>query len=132
MTNEVTPDLNEIIATAVQARITASVAAALSEADTFKAYVVAALQQPVEVPESPGSYRKKQVPYMNHLISQAIKQATQVAVKEWINNHLDDLKDLVTERLEHQAPRIADAMVGRMATKANDAYGVNVELRFPG
>lgn len=126
-----TPDLNTVITSAVQARVEASVIAALADADFFKTYVINALNAPVEVSDG-TSYGKKKIPFMSHLIAQAIREATKTAVQGWINAHSDDLAELVEAELDRESPRIAREMVGRMREKANDTYGLHVELRWPG
>lgn len=132
--NQITPpseDLNKIITSAVNARVEAAVTAALAGDDTIGAMVVAALQQPVEVPKRDG-YGKTQVPFLNHLMSSAIRDAAKRAVERVLVDEQATIEEEVRKHIKRLAPEIAQRMAGQLAETAGKSYGVSVQLKLPG
>lgn len=128
---ELDTDLNKIITSAVQARVEAQIAAAFTADGTFETFVIAALQQEVEIPKR-GGYGNVRVPFLNHLLQSAVRSAAELAVKKYINEHTEDLAAAVERQLVDRTDHIAKQMVGRLVEKANDAYGISVTMRWPG
>ena len=112
---------------AVTARIEAEVAKALS-GDAFLAqYVAAALSQQVEVKDQ-RSYNTKRVPYLTHVLEEAIKEATKDAVVRLIAEELPTIEAEVRKALRRQVTGIAESLARSLNTAAKTAYGVNVDL----
>ena len=130
-TTPVTEDLNKVIMSAVNARVEASVAAALMGDETVGRMVVAALQQPVEVTK-PGGYGKVSVPFLNHLMSSAIRSAAENAVKRVLVDEAQNIEDEVRKHIKRHAPEFAAVMAGQLVEQASKGYGVAVTLRLPG
>lgn len=128
MTTEVEGDLNAVIASAVNARIEAAVAQALSGDEVMGRYVTAALQRQVEVPSRNG-YGKDRVPFLSHVIEQAVRDATKRAVEKYLVEEHDALEAEVRKALRRSAPAIAEKMVGQVAEVASRGYGIQVSLR---
>lgn len=122
-------DLNSIITSAVQARVEAQIAAAFTADGTFETFVIAALQQEVEVPA--GDYRKKKIPFLMHLIQEAVRQSAAGAVKKYMAEHTEELAAAVERQLSNSTEQIAQQMVRQVAKKAGENYGVRVELSYP-
>lgn len=116
------PDLNEVIVSAVGARVEAQVLAALSDSDTFNVMVMAALQQPVEVPDG-TSYGKKRVPYLNNVLQAAIRERTREVVAEAIQEHDEAIKVEVRKALRKSIGVMADSLV--------DGFVANSSGRHP-
>lgn len=129
-TASVDGDLNELIKTAVNARVEASVLEALSGDETIGKMVVAALQQVVEVPSS--GYSKAKVTFLNHLLTSTIRAATKNAVEKVLVEEQQLIEDEVRKQIRKNAPEIAAAMAGQLAETAAKGYGVSVSLRLPG
>lgn len=128
---QVETDLNQIITAAVQTRIEAQIASAFTNDGTFETFVIAALQQQIEIPDGTG-YGKKRVPFLNHLIQSAVRDAAKLAVQKYMTAHTEELARAVERELSKRTDDIARQMVGRLSEKANDTYGMNVTLRWPG
>lgn len=128
MSAAVEDDLNSVIASAVNARVEAAVAAALSGDDVMGRYVTAALQRQVEVP-SRGGYGKDRVPFLSHVIESAVRDATKVAVQKFLADEHEVLELEVRKALRRSAPEIAATMVGQVAKVAGSGYGIQVSLR---
>lgn len=124
-----TPDLNAVIAGAVQARVEAQVLAALSDSETFHALVTAAMQQQVEVPDG-TSYGKKRVPFLMHTVQRAIQDHTKAAIAEGIAEHTDAIKAEVAKALRKSIGVIADTLVDGFVANASGRYpSITVEFK---
>lgn len=123
-------DLNATIAAAVNARVESAVLAAFSGDDTLGTYVTAALQRPVEVP-SPRGYGKDQVPFMHHLITQSIQDATKRAVQKMLLEEQEAIETAVRDQMAEAIPEFAKQMVGQLVKRGTETYGVQVSLRMP-
>lgn len=129
--SELNDDLNSVIASAVNARVEAAVAAALAGDEVIGRYVSAALQRPVEVPSSKG-YGKERKPFLSHIIEQAVRDATKVAVQKFIAEEAQTFEDEVRKHIRRAAPDIAAKMVGALTETAAKGYGIQVSLRTSG
>jgi Mrp family chromosome partitioning ATPase len=134
MSNEVSTDLNTVIVAAVNARVEAAVLEALSGDQFLAQYVAAALNQQIEVKERAGYYNDRTVKttFLKNAITEAVKGATQAAVKRVLAEDADALEEAVRKELRKQAPTIAKQLVGTVAEAAEKPYGVTVGLKFPG
>lgn len=130
MTTAVETDLNETIRSAVNARIEAAVLEALSGDEAIGKMVVAALQQPIEVPNS-RMYSKDKVPYLSHVLANAIRDATKSVVERLLLEEQELIEAEVRKCLRRQAPELASTMVGHIVDTASRSYGVQVSLRMP-
>lgn len=128
MTEEVGTDLNEVIATAVQAKISASVLEALSGDEVYGRLVSAALNERIEVKKD---YNTIKIPYISHVIRQAIQAAVKVAVAEFIQADQEKLKAAVVKALREKRDEFAGALVDNLVSGADKVYGIKVELRLP-
>lgn len=123
-----TPDLNDVIASAVSARVEAQVLAALSDSDTFNVMVMAALQQPVEIPDG-TSYGKKRVPYLNNVLQTAIRERTKAVVAESVEEHAEAIKVEVRKALRKSIGVMADSLVDGFVAGASGRYpSIKVEF----
>lgn len=125
MTNQLEPDLNTTIASAVQARVEASVLAALSSDDTFGRLVTSAMMEPVDVKQG---YRTVQVPYIHHVIDSALRKAVRNAVDKFIAEEQEMLEAAAATALRKDAKTIAGALVGSLANTATHAYGLTMDI----
>lgn len=124
-------DLNATIVNAVNARVEAHVLKALSGDEVIGGLVTAALQRQVEVPSSTG-YGKERVPFMSHVIEQAIRNATKTAVEGFIAGEQEMIQNEVRKHLRKAAPEFAEKMVGQLVKTASSGYGIQVSLRTGG
>lgn len=134
MPEQITQDLNTVIATAVSARIEAEVAAALSGDAVMSKYVAAALQQEIEVRDggySGYSSRNRKTTFLRQTIDTAIRQATETAVRKVIAEEQEALEAAVATELRRQTKDIAKTLVGQVAEVAQKSHGVRVELVYP-
>lgn len=127
-TADPTPDLNDVIAGAVNARVEAQVLAALSDSDTFNALVIAALQQTVEVSDG-TSYGKKHIPYLRHTLEKTIQTRTKELIAEAIEEHADAIKTEVRKALRKSVGVLADSLVDGFVANASGRYpSIKVEF----
>lgn len=124
---DVTSDLNQVITSAVQARIEAEVAAALSGSDLMAQYVSAALNQTIEVGDR---YRSTKITYLRHTIDEAIRGATKAAVAKVIAEELPAIEQAVTTELRKNVKVIAKTLTGKVGELAESAYGIKVEMQY--
>lgn len=128
--SETENDLNATIAAAVNARVSAQVAAALSGDEVIGAYVTSALTRTVTVKEG---YRDKQVKWIDHAVAQAIQSATKDVIAEVLAAEMDQIRTAVRDAVQSQVGRIADDFATNLTEKtAKDYYRINVGLHFPG
>jgi hypothetical protein len=131
MSENVSGDLNQVIASAVQARIETEVAAALSGSELMGQYVAAALTQKIQV-EDRGTYRKRETTFLRETIDGAIKEATKAAVHKVVAAESEQIERAVETALRKDLKKISVALAGKLAEASQSPYGVTVELRYPG
>lgn len=121
--SELEVDLNATIASAINAKVEAGVLAALSGDEVLGRYVTAALNQEVQVGTS--SYDRKRTTFIHKVILDVVKAAVERAARNLL------AEDEVRKALRRQAPEIANQLVGNLAERSKNGYGVRVELQFP-
>lgn len=122
-----TPDLNQVITSAVHARIEAEVLKALSTDDTFARFVTAALQQPIN-----GERYGERTTYLANTLKAAIQEATQVAVAKVVAEQAPAIEAEVAKALRRDIKGIAGTLVASVAGAVRHPYGVKIELREAG
>lgn len=130
MTTPTEGDLNTVIVSAVNARVEAAVAAALSGDEVIGKYVAAALSQPVEVGDRYS--RSKQVPFLRHVIDHALRDAAQRAVQRFVTDEADAIERAVRTELRNSVDALAVQLVGSMNDAVERSYGITVNLKYPG
>jgi hypothetical protein len=125
-------DLNKVIASAVNARVEAAVMSALAGDETIGRMVTAALRQAVEVPDPDRQYGKIRVPFLNHLIQTAMREATKRAVEKVLIEEAEAIEDECRKAIKRQAAGIAATLAGQLQDAAAKSYGVSVTLKYPG
>lgn len=123
-------DLDATIASAVNARVEASVAAALSGDDFMGKYVTAALRQTVEVQAANG-YSKDKVSLLHKVVSDSVRAAVVEAIRKHIKEDNDALERIVVDELRRQRSLIAKQLVASLTNAADKAYGIEVNLKMP-
>lgn len=124
-----TGDLNDVIVSAVNARIETAVLEALSGDEFFGRMVTATLQKTVEVKDS--SYRTRTTTFLSHVLETVVQKAVQEATRRLVAEQTDAIEDAVRKELRKSSADIAKQLVGSMSKAAESAYGVRVELQFP-
>lgn len=127
MTADPIPDINATIQAAVNARIEAEVFAALAGDETIGTYVAAALRQNIAV-KDPDRYTTRNVPFLNHVLREAIQEATKEATRKLIAEELPTIETEVRKALRRAVPEIASTLATQLATAATKPYGVSVDL----
>lgn len=129
MSSEITGDLNQVIASAVQARIESEVAAALSGSDLMMQYVSAALHQKIEVKE--GYSGRRQTTFLKETIDHAIQGAVKAAVQRVILEEAPAIEAAVATEVRKGAKDIAKQLVTNVTDTAASAYGLSVTIKYP-
>jgi cell division ATPase FtsA len=124
-------DLNNVIATAVQARIETEVASALSGSELMSQYVAAALTQNIQVKDR-NSYRERTTTYLRETIDETVRQATKKAVEKIVAEEAPQIEKAVTAELRKNVKGISAQIVGNLVDKADSPYGITVEVKYPG
>lgn len=130
MTTPAEADLNQVIIAAVNARIEASVAAALSGDDVIGKYVAAALNEPIEVKDRSG-YRTRKTSYLREVIDGAIREATKAAVSTVIAEEREAIERAVRAELRERTDALAVQLVGSAVAAVEKPYGVSIKLEYP-
>lgn len=120
-------DINQVIASAVQARIESEVAAALAGSDLMNQYVAAALHQKITVRKG---YRDEQTTYLREAIDGAIRAATKAAVAKVVAEEQPAIEKAVVEEMRRDIKGISKTLVGKLAEASAAPYGISVELRY--
>lgn len=124
---QVTLDLNATIVAAVNARIEAEVAKALSGDETIGRFVSAALQQTVTVKDR-NSYRETQEPFLTNVLRNVIQSATKEAVQRFVADEIESIEEEVRKALRRDVKRIATTLSESLVKAAAKPYGVDVHL----
>ena len=122
-------DINQIIASAVNARVEAQVLAALSGDEVIGKLVTAALTE--QVSATNDRYDSKKVPYLTKIVRDAIKEATAAALRRLIEEEMPVIEEEIRKALRRDIKGIAGQLAGQLTKEATRAYGVTVELKFP-
>lgn len=125
-----TTDLNQVITSAVHARIEAEVLKALSTDDTFARFVTAALQQKVEDPDN--RYARDKTTYLAVVLKKAIKEAARLAVEKVVAEMAPEIEAEVAKALRRDVKGIAGALVASVGKAVSSPYGLKIELREAG
>lgn len=129
MTTPASADLNQVIASAVQARIEAEVAAALSGDEVIGKYVAAALNQPIEVGRN--SWDRRKTTFLRNVIDEALRAATKNAVQQAIAEEREAIERAVRTELRDRVDALAVQLVGSAVESVENPYGIKVELQYP-
>lgn len=127
------PDINAVIAGAVNARIEAEVVAALAGDAVIGQFVAAALNQQIELEDRSRSYQKIKTTFIANVLRKAIQEATQAAVANVILEELPTIEAEVRKALKRDIAGIAAGLAKTLEDVAKKAYGINVAmtLRMP-
>lgn len=131
--SELSLNLDSTITTAIKARIEAEVVRAMSGDEMLGSFVTAALQQKVDVhPDGPYGRSEKR-PFLTHVLYEAIREATQVAVKKFVAEEVSTIEAEVRKALKRDMASIATTLTQSLVTAADKTYGVSValELKMP-
>lgn len=128
-TNNITTDLNATIASAVNARIEAEVAKALSGDEVIGQYVAAALNQEIEVERS---YRKTKTTWLKHTLRKAMQDSTKAVIQRVLEEELPLIEEEVRKAVKREAGAIAEGIAKSLAERGGRGYGIDVKFRMPG
>jgi hypothetical protein len=129
MSTPVEEDINKVIASAVNARVEAKVAEALAGDEMIGRYVTAALMQEIEVGGT--SYTRRKTTFLRYTIDEAMRGATQAAVKRVIAEEMPAIERAVRAQLLSSVDTIAAQLAGSVVDAADRSYGIHVELNYP-
>lgn len=127
--NDLAGNLNDTIASAVKAQISAAVLAALSGDEVMGRMVETALLRPVEIKDG-NSYRSVTMPYGQKVIEDAIQEATKLAVAEHMAEILPELKAALKKAIRRNLDPIAEALTNDIVAQSGKTYGVKVDLHM--
>jgi len=113
-----TPDLNQTIVHAIQARIEADVAAAMLQEETWLTFVQSALQQPLSLDNG-----RTKTTFLRHTLNGAIETATKQAVADELEAIKPEIAKEVRKALRSSIGVIADSLV--------DGFVANAQGRYP-
>ena len=111
-------DINQIIESAVNARVEAAVLEAMSSSEVMGRFVTAALSKPV----STGSYSEKNKPLITHLLHNAIEEQTKAVVSEQIAELRPIIAEDVRKALKKSVGVISDSLVDGLVSSAAGRY----------
>ena len=120
-----TQDLNEVITSAVQARIEAEVMKALSGDEVFGQFVTAALRQPVEKER----YSREKVTWLAKVLEEAVKDAARQAVHRVVAEMTPALEAEVAKQIRRDTKGIAAGLVAGVVGATAAPYGVTITLK---
>ena len=119
-------DINDIIASAVNARVETAVLEALSSDDTMRVFVAAALNQKV----STTGYSRDETTLLNRLLKNTIEEQTKAVVAEEVAGHADVIRKEVRAALKKSIGVITDSLVDGFVANASGRYpSIKVEFR---
>lgn len=121
-------DLNDVITSAVKARVEVSVLEALSGDQFYGQMVASALAQRIEVR---NGYDTRKTTFLAHTLESVIRESVQNAAKRLIVEQAAEIEEAVRKELRKSSADIAKQLVGSVSKAAESAYGIRVELKFP-
>lgn len=110
-------DINQIIASAVNARVEAAVVEALASDGAIRAYVTAALNQPAS-----DRYEDRGKTFLRRLLERTIEQQTQAVVVEEIKIAEDAIRKEIRAALKKSIGVITDSLVDGFVASASGRY----------
>lgn len=125
-----TGDLNQVISSAVQARIETEVASALAGSDLMAQYVAAALHQKIKIEDRYDRYTKRETTFLKETIDGAIRTATKAAVAKVIAEEAEAIEAQVATEIRKNVKVIAGQITKSVVDKAESPYGITVELAY--
>lgn len=125
-----TSDLDQVIASAVNARIEAEVTRALSGDEVIGKMVTAALTQPIEVKDHNG-YGRRTTTYLRETLNNAMREATKAAVRKVMTEEHDAIEAAVRRELRDRIDALAVQLVDSAVKSVEKPYGVTVNLEYP-
>lgn len=130
--SDVTPDLDQLIVHAVNARIEAEVTKALSGDEVIGRLVSSALRQTVDSPNDFMRSRPKQS-FLTSVLEKAIQAATKKAVAKVLEEEVESIEAAVRLALMANTHEIGRQLAASLAEAATKPYGVEVkvDLRMP-
>ena len=118
-------DLNEVITSAVQARIESTIAAELSSSDIYGKCVTAALTKPIEV----GSYsNKRKTTFLRETLEGAIREAAKDAIGVVMESERENIEKLVATQLRRNVKVFAETLTDNAIKSANNRFGIKVDF----
>ena len=118
-------DINQIIATAVNARVEAAVVEAMTSDGAIRTYVAAALNRPVS-----DGYRSREKTFLQHLIQGSVEEQTRAVVAEEIKGVEEAIRKEVRAALKKSIGVITDSLVDGFVANASGRYpSIKVEFR---
>jgi hypothetical protein len=122
-------DLNQVIASAVQARIETEVIAALTGSEVMAEYVRAALHEPIAVRDS-SSYRDRQTTFLAETLRKAYQEAAKAAVAKVLQDEAPAIEAEVAKELRRNVKAIASTLVGGVSEQAKSSYGITLKITY--
>lgn len=117
-------DINQIIASAVNARVEAAVLEAMTNDNTMRTFVQAALNQ-----KSKEGYGREEKTLLNRLLENAIQEQTEAVVAEEVRKSADAIRAEVRAALEQSIGVISDSLVDGFVASAESRYP-SIEVKF--
>lgn len=117
-------DINQIIASAVNARVEAAVLEAMTNDNTMRTFVQAALNQ-----KSREGYGREEKTLLNRLLENAIQEQTKAVVAEEVRKSADAIRAEVRAALEQSIGVISDSLVDGFVASAESRYP-SIEVNF--
>lgn len=127
---DVSPDLNQVIVSAVQARVEAEVTKALAGDEVLGRMVTAAMNQQVEVPS--GGYRSEKKPFLKAVLDRTIQEATKTAVQEAVAGEADAIRAAVAAEVRKRSKEIAASFTDELIENVKKGWSISVAIKGPG
>lgn len=125
MTDKASVDLNDVITSAVQARIESTIVAELASSDIYGKCVTAALTREIQV----GDYsNKRKTTFLRETLEGAIKNAAKDAIGVVMESERENIEKLVATHLRRNVKVFAETLTDNAIKAANNRYGINVEF----
>ena len=120
-------DINQIISSAVNARVEAAVLEAMTSNNTMATFVQAALTRKV----SSSGYSRDDKPLLTHLLHTTIEEQTKVVVAEEIKKSQEVIRAEVRKALNKSIGVITDSLVDGFVASAEGRYP-SIKVQFGG
>lgn len=120
-------DINNIITTAVQARVEAAVMEAMSSEGALRAIVSAALNEQVAT----GNGYGPKMPLLTALVQGTVKEQAKQVVAEEIKDMEGEIREEVRKALKKSVGVVADSLVDGFVSSAEGRYP-SIEVNFRG
>lgn len=121
---------NTVIDSIVKEKIKASVASALADKGDIlvQELVKNILYTKVDLEGRPTSSTYNTMPLLDYMLTKALKESAEIAIKEWIQGSQDKIKLSIKKSLEKNSNKFAATLTAKLIEDTNTSFKYKLEV----